>query len=426
MSTDEPRTAFRHLASARRLLAVERYDLAEAEARKSLAAVPDLADGHRLLAVALLEQDRVEEARQEVDEALCLGPTDTNTLRVLANIQYRQGELDQGVVTLRSVLRIEPGSADTYRMLAEALLVQRRPTEALAAAHAGLAIDPSDAYLYSALTFILTRLGRFREAQAAALRGLQIAPDDPVLQNNYGLAVSLGGDPGSARDLYAEAARLDPHMASAVGNIQKMQQWSDRADDAEFHRRATLGSRLQAATWWWERRSSFTRLATIGATLGAGLIWPMTWILLGGCLHMELVNQAAARMVGPWHRPWRRTFGAALVGSWTLAAAWAIAGAAILWVHSANGVFGLVAGLTLSIPIAYTVAAEGGGRVGGACLVTAMLVVAIVGQSLPTVPLKAPVQLLLIVPLLVFVARRFDRLRAAIVPSRTVAMADHL
>jgi Flp pilus assembly protein TadD len=414
-----------HLASARRLLAVERYDLAEAEARKALAADPDLADGHRVLAVALAEQDRVGAARQEVDEALRLGPTDTNTLRALANIQYQQGQLDQSVLTLRSVLRIEPGSADTHRMLAEALLLQRRPTEAMAAAHAGLALDPSDAYLYSALTLILTRLGRFRDAQAAALCGLRIAPDDAGLQNNYGLAVSLGGDPVSARDLYAEAARLDPQMASAVGNIRKMQELSDRADDAEFRRRATLGSRLQATTWWWERRSSFTRLAIIGATLGAGLIWPMAWIMLAACVHMELANLAQARMVGPWHRPWRRMLGVVLVGGWTLAVAWVIAGAAILWVHNADGFFGLVAGLTLAIPIASTVAAEGRARVAGACLVAAMLAVAIVGQSLPTGRFTPVVQLLFLYPLLVTVARRFDRLTGAISRSRAALAPDH-
>jgi tetratricopeptide (TPR) repeat protein len=424
MIPQESGTAFVHLESARRLLAVERYDLAEAEARKALAADPGLAAGHRTLAVALLEQSRVGEARQEVDEALRLAPTDTGTLRVLANVQYRQGKLDEGVAALRLVLSLEPRSADTYRMLAEALLLQRRPTEALAAAHAGLAIDPSDVYLYSALTFILTKLGRFQEAQAAALRGLRIAPDDAALQNNYGLAVSLGGDPLSARDRYAEAARLDPQMPSAVGNIQRMQQLSDRADDAEFHRRATLGNRLQAATWWWARRSLSTRLAIIAATLSAGLIWPMAWVLLAGCLHMELVDQADARMVGPWHRPWRRMLGAALVGSWTLAAAWVIAGAAILWVHNADGIFGLVAGLALSIPIAYTVAAEGSVRVAGACLVTAMLAVAILGQALPAGRFTPPVQLLLIFPLLVFVARRFDRLTGAITRTRDTWAPD--
>jgi tetratricopeptide (TPR) repeat protein len=424
MIPHESGTAFFHLESAQRLLAVERYDLAEAEARKALAADPGLAAGHRTLAVALLEQSRVGEARQEVDEALRLAPTDTGTLRVLANVQYRQGKLDEGVVTLRMVLSLEPRSADTYRMLAEALLLQRRPTEALAAAHAGLAIDPSDVYLYSALTFILTKLGRFQEAQTAALRGLRIAPDDAALQNNYGLAVSLGGDPLSARDRYAEAARLDPQMASAIGNIQKMQQLSDRVDDAEFRRRATLGTRLQAATWWWARRAVLTRLAIIAATLGAGLIWPMAWILLAACLHMELVTVAAARMVGPWHRPWRQTLGAAFVGSWTLAAAWVIAGAAILWVHNTDGIFGLVAGLALSIPIAYTVAAEGSVRVAGACLATAMLAVAILGQALPAGRFTPPVQLLLIFPLLVFVARRFDRLTAAITRTRATWAPD--
>ena len=151
----------------------------------------------------------------------------------------------------------------------------------------------------------------------------------------------------------------------------------------------------------------------------------MAWILLGACLHMELVNQAAARMVGPWHRPWRRALGAVLVGSWTLAAAWVIAGAAILWVHSANGLFGLVAGLTVSIPIAYTVAAEGSTRVASACLVTALLAVAIVGQSLPTGGFTPVVQLLLLFPLLVIVARRFDRLTGAIYRSRSTLAPDH-
>ena len=71
---DNASTTYKVMAEAHK--SVERFEDAEAAARKALAALPNDPDAHRLLAQALISQDRDPEAERSLRTALELTPED--------------------------------------------------------------------------------------------------------------------------------------------------------------------------------------------------------------------------------------------------------------------------------------------------------------------------------------------------------------
>src|SRR5579862_5261145 len=78
------------LARAQLLLEQSRYDLAERELRDALAADPDHALAHALLAVCHLEQDQLDDATREAKAALGLEPDLAYASYVLGLVLHRR------------------------------------------------------------------------------------------------------------------------------------------------------------------------------------------------------------------------------------------------------------------------------------------------------------------------------------------------
>jgi TolB-like protein/Tfp pilus assembly protein PilF len=118
-------------------------DRALADARKSIAIAPDLADGHLALAGAyesLLEFARAGEA---YEHALRLAPTNSRVLRDYGAFAVFMGKSDSGLAMLRRAVALDPLNPLAHMYLGVGLRAARRYDEALIALGDGLALEPA-------------------------------------------------------------------------------------------------------------------------------------------------------------------------------------------------------------------------------------------------------------------------------------------
>ena len=136
---DNASTTYKVMAEAHK--SVERFEDAEAAARKALAALPNDPDAHRLLAQALISQDRDPEAERSLRTALELTPEDDSLLSLMSTALTRMGRTEEALFYAREAARLSPGSADNHMLLAMAQMTSN-PQAAETALKETLALDP--------------------------------------------------------------------------------------------------------------------------------------------------------------------------------------------------------------------------------------------------------------------------------------------
>ena len=136
---DNANTTYKVMAEAHK--SVERFEDAEAEARKALAALPNDPDAHRLLAQALISQDRDPEAERSLRTALELTPEDDSLLSLMSTALTRMGRTEEALFYAREAVRLSPGSAGNHLLLAMAQMTSN-PQAAETALKETLALDP--------------------------------------------------------------------------------------------------------------------------------------------------------------------------------------------------------------------------------------------------------------------------------------------
>ena len=195
--------------AASELLAGGRHDLAEPLVKRGLAADPDSAFGHALLALCLHHQERegaVEAARQ----AVALGPALPFCHYVLGMVLLKAKQVPAAEEAAMTALDLDPENESHLGLLGHVRVAQKRHAEALALADQGLRIDPNDLNCLNLRIHALRQLGRNAEAQIAAREILQRHPDDEVAHLQAGIARQQILDDAGAHAHFGEALRLDP------------------------------------------------------------------------------------------------------------------------------------------------------------------------------------------------------------------------
>jgi Tfp pilus assembly protein PilF len=196
-----------------------RHDLAEAKLRQSLAADPDSAFAHMLLAHCLCARERWDEATAEAHEAIRCAPALPSGHAVLARALLGRNRFDEAEASVREAIQLDPEQPSHFALLARTFLGRRDWTRALAAAEAGLAFDPEDTDCLNLRATALVQLGRRAEAAATIAGALAREPDDPHTHANQGWACLHEGDRARALEHFREALRLDPDMKYARAGI---------------------------------------------------------------------------------------------------------------------------------------------------------------------------------------------------------------
>jgi tetratricopeptide (TPR) repeat protein len=92
--------------------------------------------------------------------------------------------------------------------------------------------NPNDAEAWAALGFAYMGAKRVREAEDALRRALTIKPGISAWHRDLGVVLANQGNPSGARAEYAQAARLDPHDATAWINLGNLERRQNRPDAA--------------------------------------------------------------------------------------------------------------------------------------------------------------------------------------------------
>ena len=117
-------------------------DHALADARKSIALAPDLAEGHLALASAYEASLEFTRAGEEYERALTLAPTNARVLRDYGIFAVSMGRKDSGLTMLRRAVALDPLNYNAHMYLGQGLRALRRYDEAIIALSDGLAIEP--------------------------------------------------------------------------------------------------------------------------------------------------------------------------------------------------------------------------------------------------------------------------------------------
>ena len=206
------------LAERARVLLYELRRPADAEdaARDALAADPDNAYLHCLLAEALRRQGKLDAAAAAARTAVGLAPDYPAAHSTLGLIAYQQDAYYAALDHFHEALRNDPGNADLHDYTAMTLLAIGRSRQARAAAEGGLYLNPEHVGCLNRRALALAMLGRTAAARAALEQARSIDPDDAQTHCNLGWLAASWYGPWTAARHYRDALRLDPTTSSAV------------------------------------------------------------------------------------------------------------------------------------------------------------------------------------------------------------------
>jgi TolB-like protein/tetratricopeptide (TPR) repeat protein len=146
---------------------------AQADARKAVTLVPDLAVGHLALANVLESTLDFPGANSEYARALALAPGDAKVLQRYGQFEVLMGHTDVGLDALRRSVTLDPLNGSNYFLLGEALVWARRPTEALVSFKEAKALEPDDASVYGWLGYAYLTAHDFHNAKEACERTIE-------------------------------------------------------------------------------------------------------------------------------------------------------------------------------------------------------------------------------------------------------------
>ena len=203
-----------HLAQARALIDVRRYQDALASLEQHLALDPDDIDARLLEYDCHLKLNDPAAAKQVVEEILRRDPTCHGALYGLSIIESDfENNPHQARLTILRALELEPNYPGYHAHHGWCEFNLGHHEAALEAAGKALSLEPR--HLNGRLCQIqaLMRLGRQTEAIAAIEQALALHPETGVVHLLRALTLVKRGDEDAARQSLQEAQRLAPHRA---------------------------------------------------------------------------------------------------------------------------------------------------------------------------------------------------------------------
>lgn len=200
----------RLLDKGRNLLEIERYDLAEAELARAVAARPEDADAHFHLARALHGLERTDDCLGSMERAISLAPTWAAPHALRAHVLAGQGRNSEAERSVLEALRLDPELGFAYEVYAELMHATGHLAKAEALYRKALELDPESASGHSGLSRVLSEANRAREAEHAGARGLELEPVGVDSHASMAYRDLRAGRPFRARAHLREALRTEP------------------------------------------------------------------------------------------------------------------------------------------------------------------------------------------------------------------------
>jgi Flp pilus assembly protein TadD len=161
------------------------------------------------------EQKLPREAEADFREALKIAPKDPLAHSVLGVLLDREGRGAEALEHHRRAAELDPRNAGYLNNLGFSLLAHGSAREAVPVLHEALRLSPADGRIRNNLGFAYARTGDFRSAAEQFAMGGSPAEAKNNLAYSYQLAENLP----QAVELYQEALKLEPGLASARANL---------------------------------------------------------------------------------------------------------------------------------------------------------------------------------------------------------------
>ncbi len=199
-----------HLARARHLFNLHRFDAALQEVEQALAFDPENAEALQYLALVRYNTNDHKGGLKAAEQLLGKRPDDP-TAHYLASINLVElKKLPEAEAHIQEALSQDADDPDYYAVLARIHIQKKDFQTALRFVEIGLESEPEHLECLNYRTLCLTKLGRKEETHFAVLETLAAAPDNAYTHTNVGWSKLELGDHQGAKQHFAEALRLDP------------------------------------------------------------------------------------------------------------------------------------------------------------------------------------------------------------------------
>jgi TolB-like protein len=151
----------------------EYQERSQADARKAITLVPDLAVGHLALAEYLLNTLSFPSASAEYARARDLAPGDAKVLQRFGQFEVLMGHSEVGLDALRRSVALDPLNSGYHFRLGEGFVWARRTNDALASFNKARALEPDDLSVYGWLGYTYLTAHEYQKAKEACGRTIE-------------------------------------------------------------------------------------------------------------------------------------------------------------------------------------------------------------------------------------------------------------
>jgi tetratricopeptide (TPR) repeat protein len=138
---------------------------AQADARKAIALVPELAEGHLALAALLADDLEFTSALGEYQRALTLEPGNARVLSNYGRFAVEMGQTEAGLAAVHRSVALDPLNAQSQEKLGESLVQAHRLGEAIATLKEAKSLAPDDVWITAWLGFAYGHSGDVESAR---------------------------------------------------------------------------------------------------------------------------------------------------------------------------------------------------------------------------------------------------------------------
>jgi len=179
-------------------------------AREAVAAQPQDATSHRLLAAALrLSGDR-EAALSAIDQAIALAPEDADLHLERAGLLLHERQLDEAQAALARSTGLDPNQFPAYIIQGHLALARRDLDEASRLARTAARIAPDHPHVAALEGGVAMRRGEVDRALSLISAAAERAPNDPQLRHALGFAYLAKGHFAFAEQAFRTQLEADP------------------------------------------------------------------------------------------------------------------------------------------------------------------------------------------------------------------------
>ncbi|NLF29344.1 MAG: tetratricopeptide repeat protein [Planctomycetes bacterium] len=244
--TDDIEVAIRRIDQ---LLQLQRWDQAEAEARKALAANPEVSGLHAARAMSLIKLKRVDEALKEAKTAVGLDESDDYAWYALCRALFRAEKHIEARRAAEKAMALNDTDADYPLMRGLARLQLGQTQQAIEDLELALRLDPTHTGAASVLAMVESKMGSRRRAEELARQAAASDPNSAAAHIARSHALWSQGRRREAVQAAKEAMRLDPQSGWAQDQLKEVLQANSPAYRLAFRSAETLGQYSHGSRW---------------------------------------------------------------------------------------------------------------------------------------------------------------------------------